>query len=223
MDEGSWGGTRMKVLVVDDHEIARDGIKVQLADLSDSIELDEAATCTQAITFTQRTRYDLVLLDLNLRDTSAMETLVAFRKASPETPVVVLSGIGNRRLVREVIDAGAMAFIPKRASRIEIVAALRKILEGGVYLPDLAFDGDIDSDEARDRERESVMVRLTVRQLQVLRRAIEGKPNKVISGELDLSTHTVKAHLSAAMRVLGVSNRTEAVYKAATLGIALGG
>ena len=104
-----------------------------------------------------------------------------------------------------------------------MLAALRKILSGGVYLPDLAFGGEIDDDEARERERKSVMARLTGRQLQVLKCAIEGKPNKVISGELDLSTHTVKAHLSAAMRVLGVSNRTEAVYKAATLGIALGG
>lgn len=212
----------MKVLVVDDHEIARDGIKLQLKDLSQSIETDEAATCTEAMAHTQQTRYDLVLLDLNLRDTSAMETLLAFRAASPQTPVVVLSGIGNRRLVREVIDAGAMAFIPKRASRVEMLEALRKILSGGVYLPDLALGGDLDDDAVKERERQAIMARLTGRQLQVLKCAIEGKPNKVISGELDLSTHTVKAHLSAAMRVLGVSNRTEAVYKAATLGIALG-
>jgi|SRR5690606_14163755 len=209
----------MKILVVDDHEIARDGIKLQLTDLSDSLELDEAGSCAEAAELARHRTYDLVLLDLNLPDTDSLDTLLTFRSLAPSAPVVVLSGAGSSKLVRDAIEAGAMGFIPKRASRSEMVAALKKILSGGVYLPDLVLTANVVDDSVKERAR--MMAHLTSRQLQVLRRAIEGKPNKVIADDLRLSTHTVKAHLSAAMRVLGVSNRTEAVFKTAQLGIPL--
>lgn len=209
----------MKILVVDDHEIARDGIKLQLTDLSDSLELDEAGSCAEAAELARHGAYDLVLLDLNLPDTDSLDTLLTFRSLAPSAPVVVLSGAGSSKLVRDAIEAGAMGFIPKRASRSEMVAALKKILSGGVYLPDLVLTANVADDSVKERAR--MMAHLTSRQLQVLRRAIEGKPNKVIADDLRLSTHTVKAHLSAAMRVLGVSNRTEAVFKTAQLGLPL--
>jgi DNA-binding NarL/FixJ family response regulator len=209
----------MKILVVDDHEIARDGIKLQLKDLSQNLELDEAGSCAEAAELARNRVYDLVLLDLNLPDTDSLETLLTFRSLAPSAPVVVLSGAGNSQLVRSAIESGAMGFIPKRASRSEMVAALKKILSGGIYLPDLVLTSSAVDDSAKERAR--MMAHLTYRQLQVLRRAIEGKSNKVIADDLRLSTHTVKAHLSAAMRVLGVSNRTEAVFKTAQLGLHL--
>ncbi len=208
----------MKVLVVDDHEIARDGMKLQLEQLSSSCEVAEAGTCAQAVTMSENVAFDLVLLDLTLPDSVGVDTLRWFRRASPATPVVVLSGVTGQEIVMQAIDEGAMGFIPKASSRREIVGALEMILAGGVFIPreGWAEDGRITPDPA---EAKGITLRLTDRQLEVLRAAIQGKPNKTIAAELDLSVHTVKAHLSAAMRVLGVNNRTEAVFRAAQLGL----
>lgn len=216
----------MKVLVVDDHEIARDGLKLQLELLSNSCEVFEAGTCAQAIYATELAKFDLVLLDLTLPDCTGLETLRRFRASAPEVPVVVLSAMTGREVVMQAIDEGAMGFIPKASSRAEIVSALRMILSGGVYVPaDSYLGGGAHGSSAPPapipRSAEAVVQRLSDRQLEVLRAAIQGKPNKAIAEELELSVHTVKAHLSAAMRVLGVTNRTEAVFRAAQLGLAV--
>jgi DNA-binding NarL/FixJ family response regulator len=180
----------------------------------------EAGTCAQAIYATQIAKFDLVLLDLTLPDCSGLETLRRFRQSSPEVPVVVLSGATGREVVMQAIDEGAMGFIPKASSRADIVTALKMILSGGVYVPRDSYAAGSSSRQGTI-DAEGVVQRLSERQLEVLRAAIQGKPNKVIAGELDLSIHTVKAHLSAAMRVLGVNNRTEAVFRAAQLGLAV--
>lgn len=200
--------------MVDDHEIARDGVKLQLEHLADHARVDEAGSCTEAIELARVHVYDLVLLDLLLPDSRGLDTLRRFLSVGTNAPVVVVSGATDSSLVREAVDAGAVGFIPKRASRTEFVSALRVILDGGIFIPNDALTAQIDA-KAGPPSTE----RLTERQLQVLRGAIAGKPNKIIAAELDLSTHTVKAHLSAAMRVLGASNRTEAVFKSAALGI----
>lgn len=213
-------GIVMKVLVVDDHEIARDGLRLQLELLSKSCEVSEAGTCAQAVYATQIAKFDLVLLDLTLPDCSGLETLQRFRASCPEVPVVVLSGVTGREVVMQAIDEGAMGFIPKASSRADIVSALKMILSGGVYVPPESYaNGSAHRPGIADVK--GVVERMSERQLEVLRAAILGKPNRVIAEELDLSIHTVKAHLSAAMRVLGVNNRTEAVFRAAQLGLAV--
>lgn len=214
----------MKVLVVDDHEIARDGLKLQLELLSDSCQVFEAGTCAQAIYATELAKFDLVLLDLTLPDCTGLETLRLFRASAPQVPVVVLSAMTGREVVMQAIDEGAMGFIPKASSRVEIVSALKMILSGGVYVPADSYLGGSSRGAGAapaSGSAEAVVQRLRERQLEVLRAAIQGKSNKAIAEELDLSVHTVKAHLSAAMRVLGVTNRTEAVFRAAQLGLAV--
>lgn len=213
-------GIVMKVLVVDDHEIARDGLKMQLELLNGSCEVSEAGTCAQAVYATQIAKFDLVLLDLTLPDCSGLETLRRFRGTCPEVPVVVLSGVTGREVVMQAIDEGAMGFIPKASSRADIVTALKMILSGGVYVPPESY-ADGGTYRPGSAEAQRVFERMSERQLEVLRAAILGKPNRAIAEELDLSIHTVKAHLSAAMRVLGVNNRTEAVFRAAQLGLAV--
>jgi DNA-binding NarL/FixJ family response regulator len=211
----------MKLLVVDDHEIARDGLKLQLVQISGSCEVFEAGTCAQAIQTCRDNRFDLVLLDLTLPDSTGLETLRRFRQSAPHNPVVVLSAVTGREVVMAAIEEGAMGFIPKAASRSEIVTALEMILAGGIYVPPDSLAGPSTFPPGQSADASEVARRLTERQLEVLRAAIRGKPNKVIADELELSVHTVKAHLSAAMRVLGVTNRTEAVFRAARLGLPL--
>ena len=208
----------MKILIVDDHALFRDGMKYLLQELSDSVELSEAADCASAIAIAQDMDFDLVLLDLKMPGSEGIEALLTFREACPESPVVVLSGEGTPRQVRSAIQGGAMGFLTKSSSHEILIQALKLVLLGGVYLPPTVFD---ESDLDTSPESAGDIEGLTDRQLDVLRNLIEGKPNKVIARNLNVSEHTVKAHLSAVFAVLGARNRTEAVYKAAKLGLPL--
>ena len=138
------------------------------------------------------------------------------------TRIVVLSAEEDPRQVRRAIDSGAAGFIPKSSTPEVLLNALRLILGGGIYLPPMALRGLADAPESSTSSHvshERLVEALSGRQLDVLNKAVLGKPNKVIARELGISEATVKAHLSAAFRVLGVHNRTEAVYTAARLGL----
>ena len=145
--------------------------------------------------------------------------------------MVVLSGLEDPRQVRMAIERGAAGFIPKSSTPEIMIGALRLVLAGGVYLPaialsDLAHTSSLDK-QAGPRQaaveaggsHPGIAGILSDRQLDVLHRAILGKSNKTIARDLQVAEGTVKAHLSTAFRLLGVHNRTEAVYRAAQLGL----
>jgi DNA-binding NarL/FixJ family response regulator len=151
-----------------------------------------------------------------------MDALRAMREAVPATPVVVLSGEEYSHVVRAAIELGAMGFIPKSSSPEVVMQALRLILAGGVYLPPAVLDGRLAEPlPAKPQAGPAKLPGITERQMDVLRCVIQGKPNKVIARELDISEGTVKAHLSSVMQALGVHNRTETVFAAAKLGLRL--
>jgi len=206
----------MKVLIVDDHILFRDGMKFLLQELTESIEISDAEDCESAIILAQETPFELVLMDLKMPGSIGVEALVKFRKACPETPVVVLSGEGTPSIVREAIQNGAMGFLTKSSPHEIMIQALRLVLSGGIYLPPTVL---AQSDQVTEPRPD--IEALTKRQLEVLRYLIEGKPNKIIAKNLNVSEHTVKAHLSAVFSVLGAHTRTEAVYKAAKSGLKL--
>lgn len=211
----------MRILLVDDHALVREGMKFLLRDVDENIELDEVGTCEEALAHAAERAYDLVLLDLKLPGIQGMDALTLFRERHPDQPIVILSGEGTPDLVRETIEAGCMGFIPKTSTHRVFAQALKLILAGGVYLPPEVLEtGRIDIGIEAHAGPEAI-AGLSSRQLQVLRCVIAGKPNKVIARELDISEHTVKAHLSTVYRVLDVHNRTEAVYAAAKLGAPL--
>ena len=211
----------MDVLVVDDHTLFREGLKFLLRELDPSLGIDEAGDCAAALERVSARRHDLVLLDLNLPGLRGMDALAALRAAVPEVPTVVLSGEDDPQLVRSAIKAGAMGFIPKSSTREVLIQALRLVFAGGVYLPPAALDTHAAAAPAAAYAPGPAPLGLTPRQMEVLRCVIQGKPNKSIARELDISEGTVKAHLSAVMQSLGARNRTEAVYAAAKLGLRL--
>ena len=214
----------MKVLVVDDHALFREGLKFLLRELDASLVVDEAGDCAAALERVSAGRYDLVLLDLNLPGLRGMDALAALRSAVPGAPTVVLSGEDDPELVRNAIKAGAMGFIPKSSTREVLIQALRLVFAGGVYLPPAALDTHTAAAPlATQLPGASAAARLglTPRQMDVLRCVIQGQPNKSIARELDISEGTVKAHLSAVMQALNARNRTEAVYAAAKMGLRL--
>lgn len=168
---------------------------------------------------------DLVLVDLHMPGANGMDALGAMRAAFEASAVVVLSSEDDPRLIRQSIEMGASGFIPKSSTPQVMIAALRLVLAGGTYLPPhvlLGFSGA--APEAAPAEVSAHSVDgLSARQLEVLMKAVQGKANKVIARELQLSEGTIKAHLSAAFRTLGVQNRTEAVFVAAKVGLTEGG
>ena len=214
----------MRILLVDDHALFREGLKFLLRSLDAELELEEAGDCAQALERASRRDYDLVLLDLKLPGVNGMDALRALREAVPAAPLVVLSGEEDPHVVREAIERGAMGFIPKSSTPEVLIQALRLVLARGVYLPRAVLDSRAAPAPAASPQADNAAARLlglTPRQADVLRCVIQGKPNKIIARELDISEGTVKAHLSSVMHALGAHNRTEAVYAAAKLGLRL--
>lgn len=214
----------MRVLLVDDHHLFRQGLKFLLADLQAGIEFAEAATLTGALAQAGADAPELVLVDLHMPGEDSMGVLAAIRSAFDASMVVVLSSEDNPGVILRAIDAGASGYVPKSSTPQVLIAALRLVMAGGIYIPPPALrafavpalaPAPAPARPAAPRECES----LSGRQMEVLLKAVQGKANKVIARELQLSEGTVKAHLSAAFRALGVQNRTEAVFAAARMGL----
>ena len=199
----------MRVLLVDDHSLFRRGLRLMLRELMPEADVSEAADGEAALALAGE-RFELILLDLNMPGASGLDVLDAIRQAFPDSLVTVLSGEDDPTLIRACIAHGAAGFIPKSARPEVMHGALQVVLARGVYLPEKALGATPAS-----------AANLSPRQLEVLRRALRGTPNKLIARELQISEGTVKSHLSAAFQVLGVRNRIEALYCAARLGLKL--
>jgi DNA-binding NarL/FixJ family response regulator len=163
-----------------------------------------------------------VLLDLGLSTTDGLETLERFRNAVPEIPVIVLSGDQEPRHIRAAIDLGAVGFIPKSHTSELMIAALRFVLAGGVYLPPIVLGDSLHRDPPAEITSASVSMafgRLSPRQQEVAELLLQGRSNKLIARQLALSEGTVKAHVSAIFQIIGARSRVEAVIIAAKSGI----
>ena len=214
----------MKILLVDDHALFREGLKFLLHRLDTTLEIDEAGDCAQALQRAAGRTYDLILLDLKMPGGDGLDALAALREATLVVPLVVLSGEDNPASVRAAIERGAMGFVPKSSTPEVLIQALRLVLARSVYLPPSVLKAADAAPKAAAIPAvagEASLFGLTPRQMDVLRCVIHGKSNKLIARELDVSEATVKAHLSLVLRALGARNRTEAVYAAAKLGLRL--
>lgn len=212
----------MKILIVDDHTLFRSGMVHLLQSLTpqpDVIESHDLGNAEE--TLSQAHDIDMVLLDLKLHDAVGVDSLLKLRKISPETPIVVLSGEQSPDVIHRCIDNGAMGFITKAATHDELLSAIRLIVAGGVYLPKTVMVSAIYGRPASERSDVALLASLSDRQREVLAYLLQGKPNKTISNNMNISQNTVKAHLSAIYKTLGARNRTEAVYFAARAGVPL--
>jgi len=222
----------MKVLLVDDHPLILSALQTVIKGLGDDVSVLGAGSAAEARDALQQdSSYDLVLLDLALGDADGFDLLTELRTAYPALPVVVVSASDRASDVIRAIDLGAMGFVPKRSSNEQLFEALRVVMSGGLYVPPMMLgldpgsthEGDtvpdvmrpvgVQAGQAAFQKAPSSLeaVGLTPRQHDVLGLLLQGKPNKLIARELNVSVETVKDHVAAVLRALGVSTRTQAV------------
>jgi DNA-binding NarL/FixJ family response regulator len=235
----------MKVLLIDDHPLILTALRSVILGLGDDVDVvgvDGGVAARAALQ--ADAGFDLVLLDLALGDCNGFDLLVELRAAYPAIPVVVVSATERTSDVIRAIDSGAMGFVPKRASNEGLVAALSTVMAGGIYLPEPMMallsapreprsEPDTEpgvmylQEKAAPEPHQKVgsldKLGLTPRQKDVLALLLQGKPNKLIARELNLSVETVKDHVAAVLRALNVSSRTQAVLAVGQMTQAHGG
>ncbi|WP_425511106.1 response regulator [Yoonia ponticola] len=201
-------------LIIDDHPLFCDALELTLSALDDFTEV-VTADCLEAglkvLADKGPSGPALVLLDLNLPDVSGLDGLIRIKRAADKAPVVIVSSMTDNAIINGAIAAGASGFVPKHSGRAVFKDALAEIASGGVYKP----AGFVESAKGDDLER--VLVRLsslTNQQGRILELICEGKLNKQIAFDLSIAEGTVKAHVTAIMRKLGVQRRTQAVLVA---------
>ena len=206
----------MKILLIDDHALFREGLSHVLRKLDDHVSILDASGLELAKQYiAENPDLDLVLLDLHMPEHSGFDILEIFTKSYPTLPVVILSASTTRSDIQHALDLGAMGFIPKDTTGNVMLSALQLILSGGIYTPtDLAQPTNQSTQQAGDK-----VPTLTPRQLDVLKAIVQGHSNKIIAAELELAEATVKMHVTAILNGLGVSNRTQAVIAAEKLGL----
>lgn len=204
----------MKAILADDHALFRDGFALLLKQLEPQATVLEAASLDEALLQAERNPdTDLLLLDLSMPGMDGVDSVQGLLNRFPDIPVVILSATESRPLVEALLEIGVAGFIPKSSSSQIMFSALRLVLSGGVYIPPQLLGSGFELPDG------SLLSRLTERQREVLRLLADGKTNKQICRELDLSEGTVKAHLNAVYRMLGVANRTEAALLARRLNL----
>lgn len=221
----------MRVLVVDDHPLMANAVKLALYGMDKSAGVEIADDLAPAVRLArQLPGFDLCLLDLGLPEADGIEALLTFRAACPELPVVVLSGHDDRASILAALDAGAMGYIPKSSPVPVMINAIRLVMSGAVYVPPEALraragaDDDPQSAPAHHDDSAatvSAQLGLSTRQTEVLELLLKGLPNKLIARRLEISDNTVKIHVSSVLRALGVSSRTQALLAAHKLGLRL--
>lgn len=218
----------MKILVVDDHPLIREAMQHVLSELDAEVFLVEAGDVDSAFAALESNKdVDLVLLDLGLPGAVGMSGLDSLRQTYPDLPVVVLSASDDTATVLSALDHGAMGFIPKCSSNTLVVNALKLVMSGGIYVPPQAVAATCNHAPQAQQPASSKFTNieqlgLTSRQTQVLALMVQGKPNKAICRELDLAEGTVKIHVTAILKAMGVINRTQAVIAASRMGMKFG-
>jgi DNA-binding NarL/FixJ family response regulator len=205
-------GVKMKILVVDDHDLVREGLRQVLKGLDEQIEVLEASVCARAFELAdQHPDLDLVLMDYMMPDLNGLLGLEAFGKSHPELPVVILTGSMDSQLEARLLARGAAGYLSKGGNSQDMLRMLRQVLAGEDPIPRA-------SPSAKTSNGVTPEPRLTQRQEQVLAMLLAGASNKRISSELFISDETTRNHVSAILRFFNVESRIQAVLAAGRLG-----
>lgn len=200
-----------RTLIIDDHPLFCDALSMTLRMVM-GIEtvIDEPNLASAILRLEDGLEVDVILLDLNLPDVSGLDGLMRLKTVVPTVPVIIVSSITDEGVIRSALAAGASGYVPKHSHRHIFQTALKEIASGGTYLPECVLS-EPDESEAQRLDALRRMHDLTRQQMRILELICEGKLNKQIAYDLSIAEATVKAHVTAIMRKLGVQSRTQAV------------
>jgi DNA-binding NarL/FixJ family response regulator len=202
---------KITVLLVDDHSLVRRGFRRMLEDESDMEVVGEAADGEESIKLAKQFHPRVVVMDCALPGMNGLEATRQILLDLPETAVLMLSMHTESTWVRQAIDAGAKGYVLKNALDLELGAAIRKVAAG-----ETVFDPQVEQRSTLKGERSGA---LTQREVEVLRMIVDGKSNKEIATELDLSANTVAVHRANIMNTLGIHKTAELVMYAIRAGL----
>lgn len=208
----------LKVLVVEDHALVREGLAQLVKQLDDEVIVFEAADGDRASALlAAEPDLDLVMLDLALPGTDGLSWLSAQRKVNPTMPVVVISAYDDSQTVKRVIKAGASGFVPKAYPGDRLLDALRRVLEGEIVEPDTLRTVAVGTEGPASPQitTKAKDFGLSARQAEVLALMAKGKSNREIAQAMGLTEGTVKIHVTAVFKALGVTSRTQALLAVA--------
>lgn len=215
--------SRRHYLVVDDHPLMRDALALVLSNAAPDDQIDTCGCLTDALTMLETQDYDGIVLDLTLPDSNGVESIGVLRTRWPQVPILVVSGHDDRSTILRCFEAGAAGYVPKKLGPEVLVHALQLVGCGNTYLPAEILNSEPTSTRpllpGLVRGPDARLNALSGRQLQVLEMVLRGLSNKVICRELNLAEGTVKAHVSAVLRALGVNSRAQAILVAVQTGL----
>ncbi len=214
----------MNILIADDHTFMRSGLNDNLQQLFPQAVIFNAENASEAIRLTtQDIGFQLAIVDLFMPDMDGFDFLRKLCSENPELPVIVISATDKTEHIRKVLDLGAMSFISKSSSNQQFNNVIHTVLSGGTYIPDDLVKSQ-DSTGIANAEQDGIRGRkekriFTDRQLEILKLLTDGKSNKQIANDLDVSENTVKVHVSTILKILNVDNRIQASNAARELGL----
>lgn len=205
-----------RALIVDDHPLFCDALSMTLKAVAGIARIETADRLDRAIERLDRAPMpDVVVLDLNLPDVDGLDGLIRLKSVVGATPVVVVSSLADNRVIGAALKAGAAGFVPKHSHRDVFRAAFEAIRQGRAFVPDgFTPHSDPHSPASRKEEAMARLALLTRQQAKILQLICAGLLNKQIAYDLSIAETTVKAHVTAIMRKLGVQSRTQAVLMA---------
>ena len=222
---------KAQIVIVDDHDLARDGLKDMLSDEPDLEVVGEAENGLQAIALCSRIRPDLVMMDVRMPEMDGLAATRGIKQSHPRTSVLMMTMHENPDYMFEALKAGAAGYVLKDATQDDVTAAMRQVLSGGSVLePELSARLlrrlVAESTEREERlskppcaDERALVAPLTPRELEVLGLVKLGMTNRQIAAKLVISVGTVKNHVEHIIQKLGTSDRTQAVVRALKLGI----
>ncbi len=199
----------LKILIADDHEIVRKGLKTMLADASDKIMVDEAGNGQEALNKIKKNNYNMVVLDISMPGKGGLDVLKQIKSENLNLPVLVLSMHSEEQYARRVLRAGASGYMTKSTATEELINAIYKVARGGKYISStlaeqLAFNIETDSTKP-------LHAKLSDREYQVMIRIASGKTIKEIAGELCLSQKTITTYRTRVLEKMKLKNNFQLI------------
>jgi two-component system nitrate/nitrite response regulator NarL len=209
----------MKALVIDDHPVFAAALETLLKSMHQNLGIDTATSAEAALRHIEyHADYQFILLDLTMPGLDGFAFMRALEQRKLPIPVIIVSSSEEPETIHACINAGAVGYIPKSYNLDQMAKAIKRIHKGEIYLPQELKLTNTQTDEATIRQR-CVQIGITDKTHHVLLWLAKGKTNKEIADELNISVHTVKAHLAKLFERLQTSNRMDTVMEAMRLGL----